>query len=187
MQLSKNFSISEFNRLGLSLSESEVENFKCIASNLQSIRDFVGKPITVTSGKRSIQKNNGIGGSKTSQHLFGEAADFVIDGVDSHALDDVFNMIYLGKIKLPCSCSQVIRESRTKNDGTKSEWIHIGIKTDRWIEAQKQSLNSAISRKDTIAQSKFSKRLTSCEFLTSPDGVEFNLVGYKLFGDFGNG
>lgn len=42
---------------------------------LQPLRDTVGAPLTITSGYRSRELNRAIGGSPTSQHLRGEAAD----------------------------------------------------------------------------------------------------------------
>lgn len=42
---------------------------------LEPLRELTG-PIRITSGYRSADVNRQIGGSKTSQHLFGEAADF---------------------------------------------------------------------------------------------------------------
>jgi hypothetical protein len=44
---------------------------------LQPIRNEFG-PLIVTSGYRSIDLNKFVGGKDTSQHLFGEAADFVV-------------------------------------------------------------------------------------------------------------
>lgn len=42
---------------------------------LQPLRLAYGKPLTVNSGFRSLSLNTSIGGSKTSQHLLGQAAD----------------------------------------------------------------------------------------------------------------
>lgn len=42
---------------------------------LEPLRAALGTPITVTSGWRSIEVNAAVGGSKHSQHLYGEAAD----------------------------------------------------------------------------------------------------------------
>lgn len=45
---------------------------------LQPLRDKVGKPITVSSGYRCKKLNELVGGSATSQHVTGEAADIKI-------------------------------------------------------------------------------------------------------------
>lgn len=47
-----------------------------LAPGLQRIRDLLGKPMLVSSGYRSEALNVHVGGSATSQHRFGQAADF---------------------------------------------------------------------------------------------------------------
>ena len=47
---------------------------------LDPLREHVGVPVRVTSGYRSPAHNRAIGGSKTSQHCVGEAADFKVHG-----------------------------------------------------------------------------------------------------------
>jgi hypothetical protein len=48
---------------------------------LQPIRDGLAAPVTVTSGYRSPELNTQIGGSETSQHCLGQAADIRVQGV----------------------------------------------------------------------------------------------------------
>lgn len=54
-----------------------------ITECLQPIRNYIGKPIQVTSGYRCQTLNNlpTIRGAKNSQHLTGQAADIVIKGM----------------------------------------------------------------------------------------------------------
>lgn len=54
-----------------------------LVSVLQKIRTHFGKPITINSGFRtaSHNKSKAVGGSPTSQHLYGMAADIVVSGV----------------------------------------------------------------------------------------------------------
>ena len=40
-----------------------------------------GKPVHITSGYRTAAHNAAVGGSKSSQHLLGRAADFHVEGV----------------------------------------------------------------------------------------------------------
>lgn len=47
---------------------------------LEPVRAHFGKPVAVTSGYRSPRLNVAIGGSATSQHCKGEAADFTVQG-----------------------------------------------------------------------------------------------------------
>ena len=43
---------------------------------LDPLREYLGSPIVITSGYRCRDLNNDVGGSPTSQHLLGLAADF---------------------------------------------------------------------------------------------------------------
>lgn len=48
---------------------------------LQCIREHFGKAVTITSGYRTPAHNAKVGGSKSSQHLLGRAADIRVAGV----------------------------------------------------------------------------------------------------------
>lgn len=84
MLLSKNFSLAEFtvsqsaSRLGIDNTPSALvlDNLKYLAENLELVRELLGTPILISSGYRSPALNKAIKGSKTSQHVFGQAADF---------------------------------------------------------------------------------------------------------------
>ena len=45
---------------------------------LQCIREHFNKPITITSGYRTATHNASVGGSRSSQHLLGKAADIQV-------------------------------------------------------------------------------------------------------------
>ena len=45
---------------------------------LQAIREHFGKAVTITSGYRTGTHNTAVGGSKSSQHLLGKAADIQV-------------------------------------------------------------------------------------------------------------
>jgi zinc D-Ala-D-Ala carboxypeptidase len=90
MQLSKNFYLSELTqsqtaaRLGISNKPNTVQvaNLKEVCVKiLQPIRDHFSCPVVVSSGYRSPNLNSQIGGSKTSQHCLGRAADFTVPGL----------------------------------------------------------------------------------------------------------
>lgn len=54
------------------------ENIKRLVHNvLDPLREAYGKPIRVTSGYRCQALNKAVGGSKTSDHMTGRAADIV--------------------------------------------------------------------------------------------------------------
>jgi len=57
------------------------ENIIKLASQLQFLRDYTGRPITINSAYRCPEHNAKVGGSKTSQHLLGKAADITIQSL----------------------------------------------------------------------------------------------------------
>jgi len=84
MKLSNNFSLSEFTdsntaeRRGIDNSPTaeHIHNMVALCENvLQPLRERIGKSIRVSSGYRSEALNDAIGGSKTSEHSKGMAAD----------------------------------------------------------------------------------------------------------------
>lgn len=92
MKLSKNFTFEELTmtqlRDHLESNREEAKKYeaqlKRVAEELlEPIRALFKKPITVNSGFRGVTLNEKIGGSKTSQHCLGEAADFNIAGWDT--------------------------------------------------------------------------------------------------------
>jgi hypothetical protein len=90
MNLSANFSLKELTksdtatRLGIDNTPDEeaLDNLKTLCDKvLQPVRDHFGKSVTVNSGYRSPESNAAVGGSKTSDHCKGMAADIEIAGV----------------------------------------------------------------------------------------------------------
>lgn len=57
--------------------ERIVENLRFLASKLEEVRAVLQAPMVVSSGYRSPALNDAVGGSLTSQHRYGLAADFV--------------------------------------------------------------------------------------------------------------
>ena len=53
---------------------------------LQCIREHFGKPVTITSGYRTASHNAKVGGSRSSQHLLGRAADIQVQDTDPLAV-----------------------------------------------------------------------------------------------------
>lgn len=59
------------------MNEEIIKNVRQVAESImQPLRNYLGKPINVTSWYRSPQVNKQVGGSSNSQHLLGEAVDF---------------------------------------------------------------------------------------------------------------
>ena len=96
MRLSKNFTYKELTysnvaeRKGLKnrpkTKEEEkkvIENLKALAMEiLQPLRDYLGKPVVISSGYRSTELNKAVGGVRGSQHLRGEAADIHVENTE---------------------------------------------------------------------------------------------------------
>ena len=81
---------------------------------LDPLREAYGKPIVVTSGYRCNKLNQLIGGSKTSQHCTGQAADICSSIGTKEENEKLFNLIL--ELKLPFD--QLINEHDF-------DWIHI--------------------------------------------------------------
>ena len=92
---------------------------------LQCIREHFGKPITITSGYRTAEHNAKVGGSKSSQHLLGRAADIQVAGVSPDAVAAYAESLmptWGGVGRYP------VKAGRTKG------WVHVDTraKKSRW-------------------------------------------------------
>lgn len=93
-QVTQNFSLRELTRsetarrMGVENipTEKEMQNIRKTAEKLEEIREYVGRGIIVTSCFRSERVNKLVGGSPTSAHRFGSAADCDAIGMTSFAL-----------------------------------------------------------------------------------------------------
>jgi hypothetical protein len=90
MNLSANFSLHELTKSETALrmgfdntpNDEATENLRLLCEKvLQPVRDHYGKGVKVNSGFRSPESNSAVGGSKTSDHCLGRAADIEIPGV----------------------------------------------------------------------------------------------------------
>lgn len=124
-QLTKNFSLAEMvksetalrNDLDNTPGEAEIANLKLLAEKvLQPVRDHYGKGVKVNSGFRHPEVNAKVGGSKTSDHCKGQAADIEIPGVPNHELAEW--------IKANLSYTQLILEFYTRGIPD-SGWVHV--------------------------------------------------------------
>lgn len=65
----------------------ELSNLIKLARYLDQVSDFLdNRPITITSGFRPLAVNRAVGGASNSQHLYGNAADFVVEGLPPHVV-----------------------------------------------------------------------------------------------------
>ena len=95
--MTKNFKLKEFEcKGGCDMPLEVYENIIKLASQLQFLRDYTGRPITINSAYRCPEHNAKVGGSKTSQHLLGKAADITIQSlkpIEVYALiEDLIDM-----------------------------------------------------------------------------------------------
>lgn len=99
---------------------------------LDPLREAWGKPLRVTSGYRGFRLNSAVGGSKTSAHCYGYAADIVPVGesiTDFKAF--VLDWLKTSRVKY----DQYIDEKNARG----SEWVHLAIR-NRQGEQRKQRL-----------------------------------------------
>ncbi len=88
MQLTANFSLAELTVTNRKLpnepNAAEQANLKALARHiLQPLRKSVGRPVVVNSAFRSELVNRAVGGTPTSQHRLGQAADIRVRGMTS--------------------------------------------------------------------------------------------------------
>lgn len=106
MKITANFTLEELCHTSCGLdntpSTKQIINL-CFGANniLQPLRNYLGKPITINSGYRSIEVNKSVGGVSNSQHITGCAADIRISPQDM-----VKVMEWLKKCKF---CDQVLQ------------------------------------------------------------------------------
>jgi len=140
MKLSKNFTLAEMTvsqtatRLGIDNSPSAAHKAnlqRLVTELLQPIRDVLGHGISVSSGYRSPTLNTRIGGSATSAHSIGMAADINAHGYGNSRQLAIFIRDYLVKNKVPFD--QLILEF--------GDWVHIGL-TNRAGQQRRQVLTA---------------------------------------------
>ena len=133
MKLSTNLSLSETTKSNTAIrrginntpTDAHIENLKYLAKKVfQPIRDHFGSSIFVSSGYRSKDLNEAIGGSQRSFHSHGCALDLDMDGRSNKITNaDIFNYI---KENLPYS--ELIWEFGTDEN---PNWVHVAIAKGR--------------------------------------------------------
>lgn len=92
MNLSEHFTLAEMTRSATAVrkgirnvpGEAETRALALLCENvLEPVRAHFGAPVRVTSGYRSPRLNVAVGGSATSDHCLGRAADFTVVGVSN--------------------------------------------------------------------------------------------------------
>ena len=89
--ITENFSIEEFQcRCGCDMPEFVKKNVIELAENLQIIRDEVGR-LDLTNAYRCKDHNSDVGGSTSSQHLVGKAADIKSESIKPKEMAQIVN------------------------------------------------------------------------------------------------
>ena len=133
MKLSPNFSLEELTQseyasrhgLGNEPDAKAIENLKRLAALLEQVRTLCNTPIIVSSGYRSPAVNAGVGGSKTSQHMFGCAADIRALRM---SIGDLMKKVVGSDIKY----DQIILEFNS--------WVHISVPNSPTTAPRRQAL-----------------------------------------------
>lgn len=121
MKLTENFSMHEFLRsqtaarhdISMDPPLVVIDNLRRLCVDiLQPLRDNAHLPISVSSGYRPLELNRMIGGSTTSAHPDGRAADITMQGTTPLELAQMIK-----EMELPYD--QVIHEF--------GQWVHVGI------------------------------------------------------------
>jgi hypothetical protein len=127
MKISQHLSLSEVTRSetakrkGISNTPTaeHLDNFKLLAEKVfEPIRLHFGVPIHISSGYRSKELNDAIGGSQTSQHSKGQAIDIDMDG----STNGVTNKMIFDFIKEKLDFDQLIWEFGTDSN---PDWVHV--------------------------------------------------------------
>ena len=121
MMLSDHFSLAELIASDMALRQgikntpglAEIDNLRRLCGLiLEPLRAAIGRPIKVTSGYRAPLLNTIIGGSSTSDHCHGRAADIQVSGMPAREVCESIRLL-----ELPYK--QVIHEF--------GAWCHVSI------------------------------------------------------------
>lgn len=125
MKLGKHFTLQEMTKSQTAARKKisnvpgteEISNLKALVDNvLDKVRAHFKSPVVVNSGYRSPRLNRAIGGSKTSQHCKGQAADIEVPGVS--------NLEVAEFIRDNLDFDQLILENYDPVDPS-SGWVHV--------------------------------------------------------------
>ncbi|MEK7437163.1 MAG: D-Ala-D-Ala carboxypeptidase family metallohydrolase [Thermodesulfobacteriota bacterium] len=117
--------------------KAALKNLKHLAATLEQVVELLGHPISISSGYRSKALNAAIGGSKTSQHTQGLAADFTCKNFGTPF--SVCKKITNSGIRF----DQLILEYGTSR---KIAWVHLGVGPKKRCQVLTICTNSNFSR-----------------------------------------
>lgn len=129
MQLTEHFKLSEFENsstartrgINNKVPEHLIPSLRTLCTEvLEPLRSIVKEPIIISSGYRCPQLDAAVGGSKTSQHMKGEACDIHLS--DMKKLRQWFTYLMDGQF------DQLIMERATPT--STHYWVHVSCKPD---------------------------------------------------------
>lgn len=93
---------------------------------LQDIRDHFNRPVTITSGYRTMTHNKKVGGSPKSQHLYGTAADIQVKDTPPEFVAQYAETLLQGTGGIG---------TYPKKAGRAHGWVHIDVRKNksRWV------------------------------------------------------
>ena len=144
MQLSEHFELAEFlvsetaARRGIANEPTPqiIDNLRQLCQLvLEPLRVKLARPVVITSGYRSLALNRAVGGSPTSHHMQGRAADIIVPGMTPLAVCQAVN-----QLKLPCV--QIIHEF--------GRWAHLSVAASN---ERTQLLTAKLAQGKTVYES----------------------------------
>lgn len=136
------------------------ENIKKVAELCQKIKDELGEPIRINSCYRCPKLNEAVGGSKTSDHMFGAAADISTkNDLDSENAKLYFLILKMIREKKLTGVRQIIWEF---GSGAGPSWVHVAVNHPKaakrhnhlvFIPKDKSTLASRMASKFGISSS----------------------------------
>jgi len=151
MQLTKNFSLSEFlksntaTRLDIKEQfnppQSVLDNITALVTKLQVARDYFGEPMVFTSGYRCDKLNKAVGGVANSAHTSGKAVDIEFHS-EAHAKKLIEALIKSGFKRIGLGWSFI----HVDIDHTKPHpacWLY-GSKTPPFLAAMEKQIEARL-------------------------------------------
>lgn len=135
-QLSEHFSLAEMvkTKTGLENTPGPVALTRLAhtAGMMEHVRTFLGKPIDVHSGYRSPAVNLAVGGSATSDHMNGDACDFVCSefGTNLEVAEAIkasglkYDQLILEYGWVHCSCGPRMRQMELTKKSAATPYLH---------------------------------------------------------------
>lgn len=96
-----------------------IENLKALALALEIVRLIIGKPLDISSAYRCLALNKAVGGSTTSAHVQGLAADFKVKGMTPR---QICEKLLAAGVRF----DQLIMEDVSESSPN-GVWVHFGI------------------------------------------------------------